>query len=122
MQMRFSQPQTEGDGAVPTGQKASTIAPELAAIRERFRQRIRGDYAILVRYRDCSNPPAQELATIVHRLSGSAAMVGFAEIGAAASRLDEGFVDAGAHLDAMLGELLLVLEQAMSDATPADRP
>jgi HPt (histidine-containing phosphotransfer) domain-containing protein len=116
MQMRFWRSRTSDREPVPAGQKPAAISAEFEAIRERFGQRLREDYAVLVRYRNCADPPAPELKAIVHRLAGTAAMVGFAEISAAATGLDDGFFEADANLNARLDNLLVVLERTVSNA------
>ena len=116
MQLRFWRPRTEGKEPALAGQRSAAVSAEFEAIRERFALRLREDYAILAPYGNCADPPAPELKAIVNRLAGTAAMVGFAEIGAAASRLDNGFFEADANLNAALGELLVVLERTVSNA------
>jgi HPt (histidine-containing phosphotransfer) domain-containing protein len=87
---------------------------EFAAMKERFRDRLRDDHALLVQYRGRLAAPTPELIAIVHRLSGSAGMLGFEKISAVAGPLDDDFAEPGIDRDAAFGQLLLALEEEIS--------
>lgn len=97
---------------------ASTfLNTEFAAMKERFRGRLRDDHALLVQYRGRLAAPTPELVAIVHRLSGSAGMLGFEKISAIAGPLDDDFAEPGIDRNAAFGALLLALEEEMSAGT-----
>ena len=96
-------------------QQPNAFQQEFEVIRQRFGTRLREDYAALAQYRMNPLPPTPELVSIVHRLAGSAAMVGFTEIGEVAGRLDDAAVEPGVDLSPLLRELLSVLEKTISN-------
>jgi HPt (histidine-containing phosphotransfer) domain-containing protein len=116
VRVRFWQSSPEPKTEKPAGRSAGDVQLELAAIRQRFAKRLREDYAVLAPYRNDRVRPTHELVSVVHRLAGSAAMVGFAEIGEIAGRLDDALAEPGADVSALLNELLALLEKTISDS------
>jgi HPt (histidine-containing phosphotransfer) domain-containing protein len=114
VRFRFWQPQQK-EKAVGVPRNASVLPAEFEAIRQRFAERLHQDYAVLAQYRAEPVTPVPDLVSTVHRLAGSAAMVGFLEIGDAAGRLDDAFVEPEADVGALLNELLGLLEKTISN-------
>ncbi len=92
----------------------NALAPEFAAIRQRFIERLRQDYQVLSQYRTQAAGP--EMAALVHRLAGSASMVGFADIGTKAGEIDDAFLDGATDVNGLLLELLAIIERAVSES------
>lgn len=91
----------------------------MAIIRSNFAQRLRVDYAFLARYEMKHGQSNPELVAVVHRLAGSAAMVGYSEISAVANDLDDALAEWSPNSSALLGKLLRVLENTFADEKPA---
>lgn len=91
----------------------------LAVIKERFRLRLRDDYAFLIQYK--GKPLLQELDVIarVHRLAGSAGMVGYGEISTVAGRLDDAFAESNEDTAAGFEELLQLIAEAIASGDTA---
>jgi HPt (histidine-containing phosphotransfer) domain-containing protein len=92
---------------------AQTIQSEFDAIRQRFVERLREDYGVLSAYASAKRAADPELASTVHRLAGTAGMVGFMEISAAAARLDELLAEPDPEIVPALSEVLRVLKDTL---------
>jgi HPt (histidine-containing phosphotransfer) domain-containing protein len=120
MQLRFwqgskSTPRQEAPpGAAPARATPAKIAAELEAIRLRFISRLREDYDFLTRYRATDGSNSPQLVAIVHRMAGSAGLVGFPEISAVAGRLDDALADPAHDPQQGLDELLAMLKTTIS--------
>jgi HPt (histidine-containing phosphotransfer) domain-containing protein len=98
---------------------ADPVAAGLEPIRLRFLDRLRADYEFLSQFRGAGDIRSPELIGIVHRMAGSAGLVGFPQVSEVAGRLDGALADAGDDPRALLEELLSLLRRT---AFPADQP
>ena len=103
----------QGSGAKTAPAKTGAANTGLEDLRRRFDVRLREDYAILSQYRECQLAPSAELISIVHRLAGSAGMLGFHEISDVAGRLDDAFDTPGSDTTTLLRTLLDLLERTL---------
>jgi HPt (histidine-containing phosphotransfer) domain-containing protein len=87
---------------------------DLTAMKERFRDRLRDDRAILAQHTDRLDAPTDELIAIVHRLAGSAGMLGYTKISALAGTLDDDFAEPSIDRRAVFLELLGALQEEES--------
>jgi len=116
LRIQFWRPRRDAgpEKGTPTDEQPTTLEAKLDAMKDRFLGRVRAEYAILSLYRQGSLPATPELIFIVHKLAGSAGMVGYSEISEAAGRLDDELADANADNSARLQELLIAMEKAIS--------
>jgi HPt (histidine-containing phosphotransfer) domain-containing protein len=114
MRIRHSGSEVAPEPTDANGDQARAFNLQFEALRKRFRERIRDDHAALTRYRMNLHPPSSELRSIVHRLAGTAGMVDFMEIAAAAGQLDDGFIDPKTDLKMGFDDLLRALERAIA--------
>lgn len=84
------------------------------SLRQRFIARTREDYAALLLYRRSDGLPTLRMIPIVHRLAGTAGMIGFAAISTIAGRLDDELAEGNTQRDDTLRELLTILEKTIS--------
>ncbi|HEY1615869.1 MAG TPA: Hpt domain-containing protein [Rhizomicrobium sp.] len=114
--MRFPFWQSLRQGSLSKTPPASSSAAnaKLEELRRRFDLRLREDYAILSQHRGCQLAPSAELKSIVHRLAGSAGMLGFHEISDVAGRLDDAFETPGSDTATLFLALLDLLERTLN--------
>jgi HPt (histidine-containing phosphotransfer) domain-containing protein len=102
------------DPLIPSGEQAGSWQSQFAAMRERFCARVRDDYAILVQHRQGSAEPTPEMKSLIHRLAGSAGMLGFSEISDIAGHLDDAFAEPNTDTSAAFQKLLSILEETIA--------
>lgn len=88
------------------------MSDPLAPLRARFIERTRGDLEVLRRPDD--DPEAT--ASLVHRLSGTAGVFGFAEVSRLAAVVDDEIHAGGPPSQAALGDLVAALEALVRPA------
>lgn len=101
------------EAGTPPTPPADSLEAKLDAMRERFLIRVRADYEVLAPYRPGRLPPTRELIQVVHKLAGSAGMIGLMEISETAGRLDDELADPQSDTSAGLEALLVAMEKAM---------
>lgn len=99
--------------------QTSAYQAALAVIKERFRLRLRDDYALLVGFKGKPLLQAPDVIARVHRLAGSAGMVGYGEISAVAGRLDEAFAQSSEDTASIFEELLQLIAGAIASGDTA---
>ena len=93
---------------------AGTTDVQHSPLRGRFIERLRTEYPVLAEQRGSELVRGSEPAALVHRMAGSAGMVGFGEISDAAGRLDDAILDGNENTTGLLGELLVILEKTLA--------
>lgn len=83
---------------------------EFAALRERFRERTRGQAKDLRARLAEGDLQAPEIERIVHSLAGTGAMLGFDELAASAAAIDDQYVAGQAPSRETLEALALAME------------
>ena len=103
--------------AKPTAAPTGAYQSALVAIKERFCVRMAEDYAFLAEFQGKPLADFPDVVARIHRLAGSAGMVGFNEISAAARRLDDAFTQSNSDTTAQdFQELLRLMEDATSSS------
>ena len=109
-----------GQDAASSTRVPPDVSQEMAALRVKYLGRIREDHEVLSRL-CAATSPTPELVSIVHKLAGSAALVGYPEISEIAGRLDDEFAEPGANPSLELPALLRVLEATLArEGVPRD--
>jgi HPt (histidine-containing phosphotransfer) domain-containing protein len=117
VRLRFQFWQSRKDAGAkpaPADNKINALKSQLDGMRERFGSRLREDYAVLTQFERGNQPPTQNVMGIVHKMAGTAGMLGYDEISEAAGSLDDAFAEPGADTAARLQKLLLVLETTIA--------
>jgi HPt (histidine-containing phosphotransfer) domain-containing protein len=86
----------------------------LQGLRLQFIARTRDDYAVLKRHQQSDNLRSPDMIAVVHRMAGTAGMLGYSEISAIAGRLDDELAEGSTRANETLGDLLAALEEAIS--------
>ena len=102
----------QGAPASGTGQESLPAGPSLAPLRQRFLERTREDLAVLEASRGCGQ--GSESAAIVHRLAGTAGILGYTHISEVAGRLDDALAEGTTNTAGLLHELLVTLRDTLS--------
>jgi len=102
------------------------VNPSLEPLRGRFRERASRDLDLLRRHLAADDLGAAVVETTVHKLAGSAALFGFAEVGEAARDIDKVF-SAGRRpdrkmLEALLARLVAAVRAEAGTDPEAERP
>jgi HPt (histidine-containing phosphotransfer) domain-containing protein len=86
----------------------------LQSLRQRFIARTREDYAVLMRSQQSGDLQTPEMIAIVHRMAGTAGMLGYTAISAVAGRLDDELAEGKTQPYDTLRDLLATLEKTFS--------
>lgn len=97
---------------------ADPVAAGLEPIRLRFLDRLRADYEFLSQFRSAGDIRSPEMIAIVHRMAGSAGLVGFSQVSEVAGRLDNALHDPDSDPRVCLEELLSLLRKTAFADTP----
>lgn len=105
--------------AGPVPAQGESLELKLAAVKARFLTRLRNDRAVLAQLREHRLAPGPDIAASVHKLAGSAGMVGFAEISEAAGRLEDELLEEKPNIGSALSELLALIDKTLAGVDPA---